>query len=247
MYIVSPLPHRFKKESHHDHVVYRASDNPDDQYIKKVKATEQGKIYEWKFIFRFRCHEKEVCPFYGSKELIRKVALYIICLSFVLQSPRNCRKTLVLSSKLIFHFHTHIWNFEKTHLKNWNNLNVAEVKDAIKSLKKSSQRKRRSAETLKKKTIELLVAGDWTMLKKYGREFLPTYLLTLVNIVSFHFPGLLVVYLIGTKFRWKKVPKIWLAAKKLCPPKNFSPYCSSCRVITALFKSPPFWGWSSLK
>ena len=44
--------------------------------------------------------------------------------------------------------------------------------------------RRRRAADQPMKTMELLIAGDYTMVNYYTKEFLPTYLLTVANIVS---------------------------------------------------------------
>lgn len=44
-------------------------------------------------------------------------------------------------------------------------------------------RKRRDANQ-PTKTLELLIAADYTMVNHYRKEFLPTYILTVANIVS---------------------------------------------------------------
>lgn len=44
-------------------------------------------------------------------------------------------------------------------------------------------RKRRDANQ-PTKTLELLIAADYTMVNHYTKEFLPTYILTVANIVS---------------------------------------------------------------
>ena len=46
---------------------------------------------------------------------------------------------------------------------------------------------KRTYASFPKKTIELLIVGDYTMVQHHTKEFLPTYLLAVANIVrSFH-------------------------------------------------------------
>lgn len=50
--------------------------------------------------------------------------------------------------------------------------------------KRDTVSRRRRDANQPKKIMELLIAADYTMVNHYAKEFLPTYLLTVANIVS---------------------------------------------------------------